>query len=159
MRAKPFSVAQFFGLIYALKILLYCQVFCMFTNPVSLLTSYRSQSHQPSGSSLQRRKVIPLPMLYFHLCELKFTYSFILDWVTMMQGLPSARRTSANGTSKLNPGNGLTAMTVLMMTKMFRSLMPNPLTVSNLSSWTFANNPVGCYATRVVQDCCLSPIQ
>jgi len=134
MRAKPFSVAQFFGLMYALKILLYCQVFCMFTNPVSLLTSYPSQSHPPSGSSLQRRKVIPLPMLYFHLCELKFTYSFILDWVTMMQGLPSAGRTSVNGTSKLNPGNGLMAMTVLTMTKMFRSLMPKPLMVSNLSS-------------------------
>ena len=68
------------------------------------------------------------------LCKFKFTYSFILDWVTMMQGLLSARRTSANGTSKLNPGNGLTAMTVLTMTKMFRSLMPKPLMVSNLSS-------------------------
>ena len=92
------------------------------------------------------------------LCKFKFTYSFILDWVTMMQGLLSARRTSVNGTSKLNPGNGLTAMTVLTMTKMFRSLMPKPLMVSNLSSWTFTNNPVDCYATRV-EDCCLSPIQ
>ena len=38
----------------------------MFNNPVSVLTSYPSQSHRPSGSSLQRRKVIPLPVLYFH---------------------------------------------------------------------------------------------
>jgi hypothetical protein len=45
----------------------------------------------------------------------------------MMQGLPSARRTSVNGMSKLNPGSGLMAMTVLMMTKTFRSLMPKPL--------------------------------
>jgi hypothetical protein len=68
-------------------------------------------------------------MLYFHdsAVQIEFAYSFILDWVTMVQGLPSARRTSVNGTSKLNPGNGLMVMTVLTMTKMFRSLMPKPL--------------------------------
>jgi hypothetical protein len=50
------------------------------------------------------------------------------------QGLQSERRTNANGMSKLNPGSGLMAMIVLMMTGTFQSLKLKRQMVSNLSS-------------------------